>query len=57
MADRDWLLVLLGAIGFIVISHQIPILRQLNTSETMRLEDIEGIDINSLNILRQRQLM
>ncbi len=32
MPGRDWLLVLLGAIGFIVLSHQIPILRQLGSS-------------------------
>ncbi len=53
MANRDYLLLLLGALGFIVISHQIPILRQLNSSNTV-IENIEGIDLQSLSIVRQK---
>lgn len=71
MASRDWLLVLLGAVGFIVLSHQIPILRQLSVTsnksskvnslyqsiEELKLEDILGIDLYSLEIARQKGLI
>lgn len=53
MASRDYLLLLLGALGFIVLSHQIPILRQLGSSNIV-LENIEGIDLQSLSIARQK---
>lgn len=60
-SDKDYLLVLLGAIGFIVLSHQFPSLRQLKasgcTSCANKLENINGIDQESLRTLRQKGLM
>ncbi|MDD3474339.1 MAG: hypothetical protein PHP08_00365 [Candidatus Dojkabacteria bacterium] len=57
MVSRDWLLVLVGAVGFIVLSHQIPVLRQLGSSELISLEDIEGIDLQSLKIVREKGII
>lgn len=61
MPGRDWLLVILGAVGFIVLSHQVPILRQLGnssfSSNTISLETIEGVDIRSLTICREKGLI
>lgn len=57
--DRDWLLIVLGAVGFIVLSHQIPILRSLGNSSNkqLKLENIDGIDIQSLSICRLKGLI
>ncbi len=69
MDDRTYLLILVGALGFIVIRRYIPVLQDLslggrtgsaNTVQTTptidtisTIDQIQGIDLNALALCRQ----
>lgn len=61
MAENPYTYILVGVMGIIILGHWFPSLKSINstgcTSCANKLDNIQGIDLRSLAICRQKGLM
>lgn len=59
MAESPYVYMLIGVMGIIIVGHWFPSIKNMNANSLKgnSLEQIQGIDLESLNICRQNGLM
>lgn len=59
MAENPYTYMLIGVMGIVILGHWFPSIKNIGSDgiNGMSLQNIEGIDLRSLAICRQRGLM
>ncbi len=55
METQDYIFIVLGALAIVLLGHYVPSLKKL--SEPTTIDQVQGIDLKSLEICRRNGLM